>query len=193
LSVLLIDNYDSFTFNLYQQLAGLGAEVSVARNDQIDLDAVDRLDPEAIVLSPGPGHPDRPRDFGICAEVLRVRADRCPILGVCLGHQGIVHHFGGRIGHAPEVVHGKSSRIEHTGAGIFAGIETRPEVMRYHSLVAEESSIPACLEITARSVGDGLVMAVCHRELPVHGLQFHPESIGTEVGDEILRNFLELR
>ena len=193
MSVLLIDNYDSFTFNLYQQIAGLGADVTVARNDQIDLAAIEALDPGAIVLSPGPGHPERERDFGVCADILRTRADRAPILGVCLGHQGIVHHFGGQIVHAPAVVHGKSSRIDHDGAGIFAGVETRPEVMRYHSLAAEADSIPDCLEVTARSVDDGVVMAVTHRELPVHGLQFHPESIGTEVGDAILRNFLEQR
>jgi anthranilate synthase component 2 len=193
MKVLLIDNYDSFTFNLFQQIAGLGAEVTVVRNDQIDVDGVDRLDPEVIVLSPGPGHPDRPRDFGVCADVLRERADRSPILGVCLGHQGIVHHFGGSIGHAPQVVHGKTSRIEHGGTGIFAGIEARPEVMRYHSLAASEAAVPACLEVTARSIDDGVVMAVSHRELPVHGLQFHPESIGTPVGDAILRNFLERR
>lgn len=191
MSILLVDNYDSFTFNLFQQLAGLGAEVEVVRNDRIDLEGVRELDPSHVVLSPGPGRPERPRDFGVCADVLRELPGRCPILGVCLGHQGIVQHFGGRVVHAPEVVHGKSSRISHTGQGLFEGLPPEPEVMRYHSLAAEDASIPECLEVTARSAEDGVVMAVSHRELPVYGLQFHPESIGTPEGDVLLSNFLE--
>jgi anthranilate synthase/aminodeoxychorismate synthase-like glutamine amidotransferase len=192
-SVLLIDNYDSFTFNLYQQMAALGADVHVARNDRIGLAEIRELGPDAIVLSPGPGHPDRPRDFGVCAKVLAEYAGQLPILGVCLGHQGIVRHFGGDVVHAPEVVHGKSSRIEHHGAGLFAGIDAGPEVMRYHSLAADGATLPDCLDVTARSLDDGVVMAVSHREFPVHGVQFHPESIGTAVGDAILGNFLEQR
>ena len=192
MSVLLIDNYDSFTFNLFQQIASVGAEVQVVRNDAISIEEVHDIGPSHIVLSPGPGRPERPRDFGICAQILRERASSQPILGVCLGHQGIVHHFGGRVSHAPNVVHGKSSRIEHTGTGLFLGLDPSPEVMRYHSLAAEREAIPECLEVTARSADDEVVMAVAHRELPIHGLQFHPESIGTPSGDSMIQNFLEL-
>jgi anthranilate synthase component 2 len=191
-NVLLIDNYDSFTFNLFQQIAECGAPVRVVRNDEVGLREVNEIDPSHVVLSPGPGRPERARDFGVCADILRERQDAQPILGVCLGHQGIVHHFGGQVVHAPFVVHGKSSRVNHRGQGIFDGVDPDAEVMRYHSLAADDASLPECLDVTARSADDDVIMAVSHRELPIHGVQFHPESIGTPSGTSIIRNFLEL-
>ena len=193
MSVLLIDNYDSFTFNLFQQIASAGAEVRVVRNDAISIEEIHELEPSHIVLSPGPGRPERTRDFGVCARILGEREASQPILGVCLGHQGIVHHFGGQVSHAPNVVHGKSSEIRHTGTGLFRGLDPEAKVMRYHSLAARSEPLPECLEVTARSVDDDVIMAVAHRELPIHGLQFHPESIGTPEGDSMILNFLELR
>lgn len=190
MAILIIDNYDSFTYNLYQYLGELGAEATVARNDQITLDEIRRLSPTHIVLSPGPGSPERPRDFGVCGQVIRELGETTPILGVCLGHQGIIHELGGRIVRAPSVVHGKTSRVRHTGRGIFAGLPEELEVMRYHSLLGERSSIPACLDITAETVDDGLVMAVAHQRWPLYGIQFHPESIGTPFGKRILSGFL---
>ena len=189
--VVLIDNYDSFTFNLYQLLGGLGAEVLVRRNDEVTSAGIAALRPTHLVLSPGPGRPDRPRDFGVCADAIRDHGPRLPLLGVCLGHQGIVHVLGGRVVAAPSVVHGKSSPIRHCGEGLYASLPERPEVMRYHSLVAERDSLPASLRITAET-DDGVVMGVAHRSWPVHGVQFHPESIGTPDGSRVLANFLSL-
>ncbi len=189
--VLIIDNYDSFTHNLYQRIGELGASVDVHRNDKIDLASVRDLAPGRIVLSPGPGHPSKARDFGVCAQVLEQLAGSVPILGVCLGHQGIVHHFGGDVVRAPEIVHGKTSQLDHDGSGVFAGIADRVEVMRYHSLVADAATLPDCLHVNART-DDGLVMGVSHRTWPLWGVQFHPESIGTPDGSRMLANFLAL-
>ena len=181
--ILLIDNYDSFTYNLAHLFGELGAEVVVRRNDAIDADEAERLSPSQLVLSPGPG---RPEDAGVCVEL--VRRLRVPTLGVCLGHQAIVAAFGGEIGPARRLVHGKASPVQHDGRGLFRGLPERFEAGRYHSLAA--TSVPDCLEVSA-SCGEGEVMAVRHRELPVDGLQFHPESVLTPVGPELARNFLE--
>ena len=187
--VLLLDNYDSFTFNLVQCLAELGASVEVRRNDAITVEEAIAMAPQRLVISPGPG---RPAEAGISIELLRGLAGRCPILGVCLGHQAIGELFGGRVVRAPAPRHGKTSPIEHDGRGLFAGLPSSLEVGRYHSLVVEESTWPAELEIAARSADDGLVMGLRHRSLSIHGVQFHPESILTKEGRAILRNFLAL-
>ena len=187
--ILLLDNYDSFTFNLVQCLAEFGATVEVRRNDAITVADAIALRPERVVISPGPG---RPAEAGITLELIRAFAGRCPILGVCLGHQAIGEAFGGRGVRAPAPRHGKTSPIEHDGRGVFAGLPERVEVGRYHSLVVEEASWPAELEIAARSIDDGLVMALRHRTLPIHGVQFHPESILSADGRSMLRNFLRL-
>jgi anthranilate synthase component 2 len=183
--ILLIDNYDSFTYNLAHLFGELGAEVVVRRNDAIDADEAERLAPSHLVLSPGPG---RPEDAGVSVEL--VRRLRVPMLGVCLGHQTIVAAFGGEIGRARRLVHGKASPIEHDGRGLFRGLPESFEAGRYHSLSA--TSVPDCLEVSA-SCAEGEVMAVRHRELPVDGVQFHPESVLTPVGPELARNFLEGR
>jgi anthranilate synthase/aminodeoxychorismate synthase-like glutamine amidotransferase len=189
--VFLVDNYDSFTFNLYQALAELGASTRVERNDAVSVEEIRDWKPSHVVLSPGPGHPKHRRDFGVCSEVIASMACDTPTLGVCLGHQGIVHHLGGRIVNAPEIVHGKLCRIRHNGNGLFAGLDRELEVMRYHSLVAEADSLPDCLEITA-TTADQLVMAVRHHAWPLVGLQFHPESFATPCGNSLLRNFLAM-
>ncbi len=187
--VLLLDNYDSFTFNLVQCLAELGASVEVRRNDAITVEEAIAMAPQRLVISPGPG---RPAEAGISIELMRGLAGRCPILGVCLGHQAIGELFGGRVVRAPAPRHGKTSPSEHDGRGLFAGLPSSLEVGRYHSLVVEESTWPAELEIVARSTDDGLVMGLRHRSLSIHGVQFHPESILTKEGRAILRNFLAL-
>lgn len=187
--VLLIDNYDSFTHNLYQRLGELGASVAVLRNDAIDLDGIRALDPGRIVLSPGPGHPGKARDFGICRGILDELAGKLPILGVCLGHQGIALGLGGDVVRAPTIMHGKTSLVSHGSTGLFEGLPMPLEVMRYHSLIVARDSVPACLNITAQT-DDGLVMAVQHRDWPLWGVQFHPESIGTPQGSSLLSNFL---
>lgn len=189
--VLLIDNYDSFTHNLAQALGKLGAEVVVVRNDAIDLDSVRNLAPTHIVLSPGPGHPENPRDIGVCADIIKHALGDVPLLGVCLGHQALAQYLGGRVIRAPQIVHGKMHRIRHNNSRLFAGLEQDIEVMRYHSLVAERASLPPVLRITAETA-DGLIMAVEHVSLPVFGLQFHPESIGTPDGEAMLARFLEV-
>jgi anthranilate synthase component 2 len=183
--ILVIDNYDSFVYNLSQMFSALGKEVRVVRNDRIGVEGVMGLAPERIVLSPGPGNPGNARDFGVCADILREAAD-VPVLGVCLGHQGIIRHFGGSIVKA-NPMHGKTSLIRHDGKGIFRGVRNPLRVMRYHSLAG--TCIPECLEVSARC-DDGTVMAVRHRSLPLFGVQFHPESIMTQDGEMILRNFL---
>ena len=184
--LLMIDNYDSFTYNLVQYLGELGAELLVRRNDQITADEVERLDPAAIVVSPGPG---TPRDAGVSAAVIRRMAGRRPILGVCLGHQAIGEVFGGTVGRAPEPIHGKTSAIHHDGSGVFAGLASPFEATRYHSLLVERAGLPDCLAVTAWTE-DGLIMGLRHRELPVEGVQFHPESILTAAGKRLLANFL---
>jgi anthranilate synthase component 2 len=185
--IVLIDNYDSFTFNLFHYLSGLGAEVVVHRNDRIAPDAVLAADPDAIVLSPGPC---TPRDAGICIDLINTAASTIPIMGVCLGHQAIGEAFGGGVVRAPVPVHGKLSEISHKGAGLFRGINGSFRATRYHSLVVERVSLPPDLAITAET--DRLVMGLSHARLPAHGVQFHPESIASEHGHLILRNFLDL-
>lgn len=192
--VLILDNYDSFTYNLHQYVGALGAESLVQKSDAVDLAEVTHLAPDRIILSPGPGRPERQVDFGICGEVIDAFGPKIPILGVCLGHQGVVHRLGGKIVRAPEVFHGKTSLIQHDRTGLFAQLPGRFEVMRYHSLVALESTMPRKLRITARTVEpEPLVMAVQHVEWPLHGIQFHPESVGTPHGMALLKTFLELR
>jgi anthranilate synthase component 2 len=186
MTLLLLDNYDSFTYNLYHYLGELGAEVSVRRNDTLSVADVLALRPDAIVISPGPCDPDR---AGISLDLVRAAAEVCPILGVCLGHQAVAQAFGGRIVRAPQIMHGKLSPIEHTGEGVFAGLPSPFMATRYHSLVAEPASLPACLAVTARTA-DGVIMGVAHRTRPIYGVQFHPESIETEHGHRLLRNFL---
>ena len=184
--LLLIDNYDSFTYNLYQYLCELGAEVLVRRNDEITLDDVARLAPSLIVISPGPGAPE---SAGLSNEVVRHFGPRTPVLGVCLGHQCIGEVFGGRVVHAPELRHGKTSLVYHRDVGVFRGLPNPFEATRYHSLIVDRSSLPACLEVTAETA-DGLVMGLRHRVYPVEGVQFHPESILTQEGKRLLANFL---
>ncbi len=186
--ILLIDNYDSFTYNLFQYLSELGAEVHTVRNDQITPDEIKELAPERIVVSPGPGTPD---DGGISLDVIEKFAGKLPILGVCLGHQCIGQAFGGKVAGAGEIMHGKSSEISHDGKGIFRGLPNPFEAIRYHSLAIMPDSVPDALEVTARS-DSGVIMGVRHREYPIEGIQFHPESIMTAVGKDILKNFLEM-
>ena len=185
--LLLIDNYDSFTYNLYQFLSELGAEVEVVRNDAVTLDDVERMSPERIVISPGPCTPS---EAGISTGVVQRFGGRIPLLGVCLGHQCIGAAYGAKVSSAGEIVHGKMSSIRHDGKGVFAGLPSPLEGIRYHSLAIEPDSTPDVLEITAWS-DSGVIMGVRHKELPVEGIQFHPESIMTKNGKQLLRNFLE--
>jgi len=188
--VLVVDNYDSFTYNLVQELAELGADPTVVRNDAWTLDQVREFAPEGIVISPGPGTPEKPSDIGISNDLIRELGPTTPTLGVCLGHQCIGYVFGGRIVRAPELVHGKTSQIYHRGEGVLDGLEIPFEATRYHSLIVERSSLPHELKVTAET-GDELVMAVRHRTMPIEGVQFHPESVLTTEGMHILRNFLD--
>jgi anthranilate synthase/aminodeoxychorismate synthase-like glutamine amidotransferase len=189
MKVLLIDNYDSFVYNLKDALEELGARCVVVRNDAIDVDGVGALGPDAIVISPGPGMPSIRRDFGICGEVLQTISRKVPTLGVCLGHQGIAHFYGGKVVRAPSPVHGKTSLVYHSGEGTFSGLPDPFVVGRYHSFVVAPE-LPACLEVTARTE-DGIVMGLRHREFPITGVQFHPESILTPLGKKVLMNFLK--
>ncbi len=184
--LLMIDNYDSFTFNLVQYLGELGEEVRTVRNDAVDIDDIAALQPERIVISPGPGTPDQ---AGVSLAVLEKFAGKIPILGVCLGHQAIGQHFGGRVVRAGRVMHGKADQLEHRGQGLFADLPSRYQVIRYHSLVVARDDLPPCLEVTAWT-DDGEIMGLQHREWRVHGVQFHPESIATEHGHRLLANFL---
>ena len=186
--IVLIDNYDSFTFNLFHYLGGLGADVVVHRNDKVAAAQVMAMEPEAIVLSPGPR---TPRDAGICLELIAKAASSIPVLGVCLGHQAIGEAFGGAVVRAPVQLHGKLSEIRHQGAGIFRGINAPFRATRYHSLVVDRPSLPDELAVTAET-GDHIIMGLAHRTLAVHGVQFHPESIASEYGHLILRNFLDI-
>jgi anthranilate synthase component 2 len=185
--LLMIDNYDSFTYNLVQYLGELGEEVVVRRNDEITVEGVDSMRPDRIVVSPGPCTPN---EAGISVALIEHAAGAVPLLGVCLGHQSIGQAFGGRVVHAREVMHGKVSKIHHTGAGVFRGLPNPFQATRYHSLVIDRETLPDCLEITAWTE-DGEIMGVRHRSLPVEGVQFHPEAILTEHGHDLLRNFLE--
>ncbi len=187
--LLMIDNYDSFTYNLVQYLGELGEDVRVFRNDEIAVDEVERMNPARIVLSPGPC---TPTEAGITLALIKRLSGRVPILGVCLGHQAIGQAFGGRVVRARQVMHGKTSRIEHAGQGVFRGLPAGFVATRYHSLVIERETIPDCLEITARSE-DGEIMGVRHKTLEVEGVQFHPEAILTEHGHQLLKNFLQGR
>lgn len=188
--ILLIDNYDSFTYNLYQYFGALGAEVEVVRNDSLDIGSILGGGHSHIVISPGPGVPSNPRDFGVCGAVIDQVRDR-PVLGVCLGHQGIAERLGGHVIRAPKVMHGKVDTVEHDQRGLFTGLPHPLPVMRYHSWVVEDSSLPTDLEVTARN-GEGLIMALRHRSRPLVGVQFHPESIGTPNGPNLLANFLAM-
>jgi anthranilate synthase component II len=184
--VLVIDNYDSFVFNLVQYLGELGADPLVHRHDELTIDQIEAIEPDAVLISPGPG---APKDAGLSNEVIRTFAGRAPILGVCLGHQCIGEVFGGSVVRATEVMHGKTSLIHHADAGIFRGLPDPLEATRYHSLVVDRASVPECLEITAET-DDGVVMGLRHRDLAVEGVQFHPESILTVAGHDLLQNFL---
>jgi len=186
--VLLIDNYDSFTYNLYQFLCELGAEVTVVRNDAVTLQEIEGMAPERIVISPGPR---TPAEAGVSTDVVRRFGPTVPTLGVCLGHQCVGEAFGGVVAGAGEIMHGKSSRIEHDGKGVFRGLPNPIEAIRYHSLAITSESVPECLEVTARS-DSGVIMGVRHREYAIEGIQFHPESIMTAAGKDLLRNFLEM-
>jgi anthranilate synthase component 2 len=188
LMLLLIDNYDSFTYNLFHYLGELGEDVVVKRNDQISAADALALKPRSIVLSPGPCDPDR---AGICLELIKAASGQVPLLGVCLGHQAIGQAYGGRIVRAPVPMHGKLSRIHHMGKSVFRGLEDGFLATRYHSLVIDRATLPACLEITAET-DDGVIMGVAHKSYPVHGVQFHPESIASQHGHALLQNFLRL-
>ena len=217
MKVLIIDNYDSFTYNLYQFIGEILTteknrgelphfEIIVKRNNQIDFKAIEEMAPNRIIISPGPGSPDDPRYFGVCAEVIEKLGKTTPLLGVCLGMQGIVHVFGGNVVKAPLPMHGKISPINHNNASVFNGVPDQLEVMRYHSLIADAATLPECLEVTAtvgeltadkfehraswQAVGEFELMGVRHRDYPIHGIQFHPESFATEGGKELIANFL---
>jgi para-aminobenzoate synthetase component 2 len=186
--LLLIDNYDSFTYNLYQYLSELGAVVTVIRNDMVTVGEIEILAPERIVISPGPGYPQQ---AGISNDVIRTFGARLPILGVCLGHQCIGEVYGGRVDHAGEIRHGKTSIIYHDGKGVFNGLSNPLTAVRYHSLAVKEEGLPDCLEISAHTE-NGIIMGLRHKEYPVEGVQFHPESIMTKLGKNLLKNFLRM-
>lgn len=185
--VVVLDNYDSFVYNLVQYLGELGADPIVHRNDELTVEQVLDLSPDAVLLSPGPG---RPEDAGILCDLIRPVAERgIPVFGVCLGHQAIGHVFGGHVIRAPQLMHGKTSEITHRGVGVFRGLPSPLTATRYHSLVVERETLPECLTITAETA-DGMIMGLAHRDLPIEGVQFHPESILTQAGHEMLRNFI---
>jgi anthranilate synthase/aminodeoxychorismate synthase-like glutamine amidotransferase len=186
--ILIIDNYDSFTYNLVQYIGAINPELEVYRNDKITLDDIDNISPQRIVISPGPGVPE---DAGISIDIIKLSKRDIPIFGICLGHQAITVAFGGKVGRANEIVHGKTSKIHHTGSAIFKDIPEKFEATRYHSLVAMEDSFPAELKVTART-DNGLIMALEHADYPIYGVQFHPESIVTEHGIKMVQNFLEV-
>jgi anthranilate synthase/aminodeoxychorismate synthase-like glutamine amidotransferase len=187
--VLVIDNYDSFTYNLVQYLGELGATIVVRRNDEATIDQLRTLTHSRVVISPGPG---RPEQAGVTLDVIKEFGPRMPLLGVCLGHQAIGLAFGGEVIRAPQPVHGKTSTVDHDGQGVFAGLATSFLAGRYHSLIVSEKTLPGELQVGARTQEDGLVMGLRHRSMPIHGVQFHPESVLTNEGRRILRNFLEM-
>ncbi len=190
MKTLIIDNYDSFTYNLYQLVGELEGNPEVVRNDKLTTLDIKRGMYTHIVISPGPGDPSDRQYFGVCSDVIQIFGSRIPILGVCLGHQGIIYAFGGQIVRAKVIKHGKTSNIRHNGRGIFEGIKDLVKGMRYHSLVGDIESLPVCLEITAESIDDREIMGIRHKNYPVFGIQFHPESIGTDYGNLIIKNFL---
>jgi anthranilate synthase component 2 len=193
LKVLVIDNYDSFVYNLVQYVGELGSDVIVYRNDQVTLEQVKRIKPDRIVISPGPGTPEDERYFGVCTAILQQVSQQVPTLGVCLGHQGIIYAFGGKIISAKKLMHGKTCTIKHDEKGIFNGVRNPFKATRYHSLAGDKYSIPSCLQITAVAIDDGEIMGVRHSEYPIEGVQFHPESILCEDGKLVIKNFLEGR
>lgn len=191
-TILILDNYDSFSYNLVQYIGMLGGDPRVFRNDAITVDeARSRLKPDGIIISPGPGNPSNPKDFGVCTDVLRTISHETPTLGICLGHQGIGFVFGGEISHAGKVMHGKTSLIKHNGRDMFEGLSNPLEGVRYHSLVVRRETLPDELEVTASSLDDGEIMGIRHREYPIFGIQFHPESIRTTDGVRMIKNFLD--
>ena len=192
MKILVIDNYDSFVYNIAQMLGELKTEPVVVRNDKITLEQIREMSPDAIVISPGPGHPADRKYFGVCTDIIRELGPTIPILGVCLGHQGIVHAFGGKVINAKKVRHGKTSPIQYSQDGLFENVANPFRATRYHSLVAEQDSIPACLEVTARATDDGEIMAIRHKEYLIEGVQFHPESVLTGEGRRMLQNFISM-
>ena len=191
MKVLVIDNYDSFVYNLVQYVGELGAKPIVYRNDEMTLMQAMKLSPNRIIISPGPGISEDIRYFGVCSEILQNMSHTISTLGVCLGHQGIISTFGGKIIRAKILMHGKTSQIEHDGKGVFKGVKNPFEATRYHSLVGDRETIPRCLTITSESIGDGEIMGVRHVEYPIEGVQFHPESVLTTDGKRIMKNFLD--
>ena len=189
----MIDNYDSFVYNLVQYVGEFGAEVITYRNDQINLNQIIKMKPNRIIISPGPGTPEKKVYFGVCTEILQKVSYKIPTLGVCLGHQGIIHAFGGKIISAKKLMHGKTSTITHDGKTIFIGVKNPFTGTRYHSLVGDKLSIPPCLEVSAECIDDGEIMGIRHTKYPIDGVQFHPESILCEDGKKIIKNFLEGR
>ncbi len=196
MNILIIDNYDSFTFNLYQYIGevliekGMEFSLDVLRNDEITINEINNRCYDRIIISPGPGDPSDPAYFGVCADVLTQVGKETPVLGVCLGMQGIAHYFGGKVVRAKQPMHGKTSTIDHDGMGVFKGLPQNIEVMRYHSLIAQKSTLPKCLKVTAVSTDTGEIMGLRHTSYPVEGVQFHPESFATEGGKLVLANFI---
>ena len=192
MKILVIDNYDSFVYNLAQILGGLRVKPTVLRNDTITVRDVVKMDPDAIVISPGPGHPADRNYFGVCTDVIGELGHRIPILGVCLGHQGIVHAFGGKVINAKKIRHGKTSLGRYTADRLFEDVANPFKATRYHSLVADQNTFPSCLEVTARALDDGEIMGIRHRQYLMEGVQFHPESVLTDEGRRILLNFISM-
>ena len=192
-TVLILDNYDSFAYNLVQYVGLLGADPKVYRNDAITLEEVTtKLKPDGIIISPGPGNPSNPKDFGVCTDIVKTISRETPTLGICLGHQGIGYIYGGEITHAGKVMHGKISNINHNGKDMFEGLPNPIEGVRYHSLVVSRKEFPNDLEITATALDDGEIMGIKHRKYPIFGIQFHPESIRTTDGIRMVKNFLKI-
>jgi anthranilate synthase component II len=192
MKILVIDNYDSFVYNIAQLLGELDTEPVVVRNDKITLKEVKAMKPDAIVISPGPGHPADRKYFGVCTDVIRELGPKTPILGVCLGHQGIVHAFGGKVINAGKVRHGKTSSIKYSTDSLFEDVQNPFKATRYHSLVADKDTIPDCLEVTAMALDDGEIMGIRHKKYKIEGVQFHPESVLTGEGRKILQNFISM-
>ncbi|MCW4034043.1 MAG: aminodeoxychorismate/anthranilate synthase component II [Candidatus Bathyarchaeota archaeon] len=193
MKVLVIDNYDSFVYNLVQYLGELGGDPTVYRNDKLTLNQAMKLNPDRIVISPGPGTPEDPHYFGVCSAVLKEMSCKIPTLGVCLGNQGIISVYGGKVIRANRLMHGKTSKISHDGKGLFKGVKNPFTATRYHSLVGDKTCIPSCIEVSAQSADDNEIMAVRHKSYPITGVQFHPESILCEDGKKIIKNFLDGR
>ena len=193
MKILIIDNFDSFVYNISQLVGFLNVLPVVVRNNQISINSILKMNPDAIIISPGPGHPKNKKDFGICNEVITKLGPSIPILGICLGHQGIVHAFGGKVTRARDIRHGKTSDIRSTGSSkLFEGIENPFIATRYHSLIADKATFPKCLKITSTSVDDDEIMSACHEKYLIEGIQFHPESVLTTEGKKILSNFVQM-